>query len=296
MTVAVWIDTDSAVGVPGADIDDGYALLQALGSRTVEVIGVSTVYGNADLEVVHPIAEELLEVAGAYETPLHWGASEPGDLGHPTSASAALAAALDEQPLTVVALGPLTNVATALCGHPGLAHRVERLVMVAGRRPGHAPQQPGADRLADPNFERDPAAVSALLELPLPSVTLAGVEAAASVTVRRGHVERLAAGPPAARWLAERSADWLASSRERFAVDGFHPCDTLAVGLVAAPGSVATEPVTAAVVDTASGPELRAAAGLPDGRGADRATVAAAGFVEELLAAILAVAPPETPI
>ncbi|MGH9104805.1 MAG: hypothetical protein ACRDZX_03015 [Acidimicrobiales bacterium] len=54
----VWIDTDPAVGVPGADVDDGYALLQALRSPELEVAGVSTIFGNAPIEVAYPISAE----------------------------------------------------------------------------------------------------------------------------------------------------------------------------------------------------------------------------------------------
>ena len=55
----VWIDTDTAIGVPGADVDDGLALVQAFHSPELVVRGVSSVYGNAPLESTHPIAGRM---------------------------------------------------------------------------------------------------------------------------------------------------------------------------------------------------------------------------------------------
>ena len=56
----VWIDTDPAVGIPGADVDDGLALIQAFHSPEMRVRGVSAVFGNAPLEQTFPIATEMI--------------------------------------------------------------------------------------------------------------------------------------------------------------------------------------------------------------------------------------------
>ncbi len=60
----VWIDTDTAIGVPGADVDDGLALIQAFHSPELRVRGVSAVFGNAPLATTHPIASEVVERFG----------------------------------------------------------------------------------------------------------------------------------------------------------------------------------------------------------------------------------------
>lgn len=64
--------------MPERDVDGGFALLQALRSAELEVVGVSTVFGNTDLERAHAIAAELLHLAGHGEMPLHPGASGAG--------------------------------------------------------------------------------------------------------------------------------------------------------------------------------------------------------------------------
>lgn len=294
----VWIDTDPAAGVAGCDVDDGYAILQALRSPELDVAGVTTVFGNAPLEVAHPIAAELLQVAGAGHIPLHRGAAGPGELGTPTAASGALAAALAAGPLTILALGPLTNVATALLTQPEIAARIDSVVAVAGRRPGQRFLVGERGPLPDFNLECDPRAAGVLLAAAGVPVILAGFEVATHVLIGPAHLDRLRAGPPAARWLAERSDGWLAWWSAQLGTEGFHPFDTLAVGVLAAPGLIVTEPAQAAVVPVpAAGPgwrgrpgpafELHAAPSLPGGRPAMYARAARPGFASDLMTRLL---------
>lgn len=77
------------------------------------------------------------------------GAAEAGALGVPSAASRAMVWALERSPLVVLALGPLTNVTTALRDPAAPAH-VERVVEVAERRPGQRFQVgTGEDALPD---------------------------------------------------------------------------------------------------------------------------------------------------
>ncbi|MGH9304348.1 MAG: nucleoside hydrolase [Acidimicrobiales bacterium] len=293
----VWIDTDPAVGVPGADVDDGYAILQALRSPELDIVGISTTFGNAPLDVAHRLAAELLVVAGA-TVPLHRGAASASERGAPSEASEALAEALSAGPLTVLALGPLTNVATLLLTHPDLAGQIVEVVAVAGRRPGQRFTVGGRGPLADFNFECDPEAASALLDAAGVPVTLAGFEVATHAVFSPAHVARLAAGPPPARWLAERSGGWLDFWAEHLGTCGFHPFDTLAVGCLVVPELIGFEMLQAAVVPVAIseldyrgrpgvGVELQAAPALPGGRPVRYASSARCGFVEDLVDRLL---------
>src|SRR5262245_21188887 len=132
--VAVWIDTDPAMGEPERDVDDGLALIQAFHSPELDVRGVSVVFGNAALDRGLPIARRLVREFGPKSVKVYDGAAAAGD--SETDASRAIAGALQHAPMTILALGPVTNVATALKRNPGLASRVTRVIAVAGRRPG----------------------------------------------------------------------------------------------------------------------------------------------------------------
>jgi inosine-uridine nucleoside N-ribohydrolase len=78
-----------------------------------------------------PIARRLVKNYGPPRLRVFEGAAKARDLGTETAASRALAAALRAGPLTILALGPATNVATVLSKHPDLAPRVTPFLLKA---------------------------------------------------------------------------------------------------------------------------------------------------------------------
>jgi len=230
-TAPVWIDTDPAVGVPGRDVDDGFALIQAFRSPELEIRGVSVVFGNASLEQGLPIARRLVADHAMPNIAVTGGAAVADQLGEETDASRALADALGREALTVLMLGPATNIATVLLNHPELSRNAVRVIAVAGRRPGQrfVTGTTGAPGHRDFNFESDPAAFQVLLDSGVPLV-LAPFEISSKIWIGAADLDRFEAGPASARALAAPSRPWLELWQNRWDVDGFNPFDTLAVG------------------------------------------------------------------
>lgn len=146
----VVIDTD-----PG--VDDAVAILLALASPEIDVLALTTVAGNVSLEKTTLNARRLLELAGRDDVLVAAGCAQPlagpsgdasevhgsdglGDLLweepkialHPRHAVDLLAELIGPGPLTIVAIGPLTNLATLLGRHPGIDRDVERVVLMGG--------------------------------------------------------------------------------------------------------------------------------------------------------------------
>ncbi len=240
--IPVWIDTDPSVARGGHEIDDGFALIQAFHSKEIAIRGVSVVFGNAQLRTAMPIAQELLGLLDPKGPKPYAGALSASLLGEPTAASRALAAALRKEKLTILALGPATNIATVLKTHPELSHRIERIVAVAGRRPnqrflvGTTNTRP----LRDFNFEKDPAAMQIILDSKV-SLVLAPFEISSKVWIAAADVDALKGRSPVLDWLAGPAVDWLGVWKRSFGVDGFNPFDTLAVAVVASPRFVSCE-------------------------------------------------------
>ena len=243
--LAVWIDADVAVGEPHRDVDDGVAILQALHSPELDVRAVSTVFGNAPLERADPITRALLTTWGA-SPPVFRGAAAAGQAD--TDAVPALIAALEAEPLTLLVLGPATNVAQALLARPDLVPRVSRVVAVAGRRPGQRFTTGTTETRAhrDFNFEKDPDAFQALLDLGVPLV-LAPWALSAQVWIDGPTLDRWATSPRSAA-LVPAARGWLDLWRDSFGVQGFNPFDTLAVGLLVRPDLITCEPGAARIV------------------------------------------------
>jgi len=155
--IPVWIDTDPSVARGGHEVDDGFALIQAFHSPELAIRGVSVVFGNAPLDTAWPIGKEIVQRFGPKDLRVYKGAASGDDLGKETEASRALERDLRKERLNILAIGPVTNVATVLKLHPELAKNVIRIIAVAGRRPGQrfvsSPTQSQAFR--DFNFEMD---------------------------------------------------------------------------------------------------------------------------------------------
>ena len=152
-THSIIIDTD-----PGQD--DAVAILLALASPELDVLGITAVAGNVPLALTEKNVRKICELAGRTDIAVFAGAVRPlkrdlvtaeyvhgktgldgPDLPEPTmplqdrhAASFIVEAimAWPEKSVTLCALGPLTNIALALDQEPAIAARVRELVMMGG--------------------------------------------------------------------------------------------------------------------------------------------------------------------
>ena len=169
----VLIDTD-----PG--IDDAMAIVYALASPELDVIGLTTVFGNAHVETCTTNALRSLELAGRSDIPVAQGAGRPlasvyrGPATHvhgingladvPLPGSSRGAHALDaahfiiEQvmaapgEITLVPVGPLTNIALAMLLRPDLPQHIAGMVIMGGAAfvPGNSTPAAEANIFNDP--------------------------------------------------------------------------------------------------------------------------------------------------
>jgi pyrimidine-specific ribonucleoside hydrolase len=253
----VWIDTDPICTGTGRsdDIDDCWALLYALASPELAVRGISTVFGNAEGPSAYENAKDLIArfatARGRPAPPIYAGASVAiGTTSTLSPGAAALGEALAAEPLTILALGPLTNLAQMLRVKPELAKRIVRVVAVAGTRVGQTMLFPGSNRIVhlhDFNFKKDPKAFSSVLDREI-EVVLTPFEAAQTMTMTRADLGRVAKAGPVGAYLAEISRNWLGFWEQEFKAPGFHPFDVLAVAYAVDPGALACASMTARVL------------------------------------------------
>src|SRR3954465_3485520 len=135
------LDTDLAMGAPGSDIDDGFALALAHADPALQLDLVTTVNGNTDVESATILTAELARWLGLQELRIVKGAAapftHPETVRKPADSVLALASQAPAEgyaaveivrhvmahpgEITIVAIGPLTNVAAALLLEPRLA-------------------------------------------------------------------------------------------------------------------------------------------------------------------------------
>jgi len=293
-TVQVWMDVDPAVMRGGHEPDDGLALLQAFRSPELQVRGVSVVYGNSPLETGYPIAREIARKLGPSDLGVFRGASSAGELGVETDASRAIAESLRREEITILALGPVTNVATVLKNHPELARRIPAIVAVAGRRPGQKfVLGEGGTPLMDFNFELDPEGFRVLLESGIPLV-LAPFEISSKTPLTEEDVERFANAPEVAELFLEPLRDYVDWYEDRFGLRAIFPFDTLAVAYLTSPAWIRCDELPVAIErdddDVKPGttkPYLLAAEGIPSSHRARYCHTATPEFIPDLMKRML---------
>ena len=150
MAKAVVLDMD-----PG--IDDALAIMLALNSPELEVLGITAVSGNVHVDKSSVNALRVLETMGDMDIPVYRGAATPlvkelvtaewvhgedglGDAGLPMPMRKPLEGAVkflvdtltSERNVTIVATGPLTNIAHTLLIEPTLAKHLKQLIIMGG--------------------------------------------------------------------------------------------------------------------------------------------------------------------
>lgn len=195
----VHFDTD-----PGCD--DAVMLAMALGAEEIDVVGISTVYGNSTVDNTTQNALSILELRGD-DVPVARGCHRPlvddpttaeeihgeagirGDLPAPSSEPIQTHGAefLVEQAyeygseLVIAAVGPLTNLATALALEPDLPDLVGEIYLMGGSISGLGNVTPAAEA----NVYNDPAAASRVFQEADPKMVGLDVTNHATVTEER---------------------------------------------------------------------------------------------------------------
>jgi pyrimidine-specific ribonucleoside hydrolase len=262
------IDTD-----PG--IDDALAILLALASPEVDLRLVTTTHGNVELAQTTENALRVLHLAGRSDVPVAAGAAEslvhpqPERAGHvhgrsglggvelppspaavdPRPAVVALAELLlaSEEPVTVAAIGPWTNVALLLATHPDAAARIGRLVLMGGSARGG-----NVTAAAEFNVWADPEAAARVLRARVPTV-LVGLDVTLPTVLDEDGIARFAAAGPVGATAAAILQQYLDHARTSYGTTGVVVHDALALTEAIVPGTLGTVRRDV-VVDTSAGP------------------------------------------
>ncbi|HEX4426046.1 MAG TPA: nucleoside hydrolase [Terriglobales bacterium] len=219
-SMRVIIDTD-----PG--VDDAFALLLAMRSPELKIEAITPVAGNVPLELTLPNALRMVEIAGRTDIPVAAGARTPlvrrlvtaayahGENGlggavfpePKTKPVAEPAAELIRQiirkypgEVTLITLGPLTNIAAALGSDSELAAKVKGLVMMGGSLSGG-----NITPAAEFNIYVDPEAARMVFQSGIP-ITMVGLDVTRKTALTDDHVQTLSAGKSAVSQAAAKIA------------------------------------------------------------------------------------------
>lgn len=258
-THRVILDCDPGNGIPATDVDDGLALGLLLASPSIRIEAVTIVTGNTHRDVGYTVARTMLDEVGV-EVPVHPGAAqalvEPPDrwsarretervsnearklwrdvpaprrfdLPHHLDAAAEIVRRVSAEPgeITLVAVGPLTNIAHALQLRPAIAHEIKRLVIMGGAF--HVPTH-----LQELNFGVDPEAARAVLRSGA-NITLVPLDVTLQTSLTLDDLARLDDVPTRlANYLVSTTAPWIRYGMIERGRDGCPLHDPLAAALL----------------------------------------------------------------
>ncbi|HVD49492.1 MAG TPA: nucleoside hydrolase [Gaiellaceae bacterium] len=243
MSTPILLDCD-----PGHD--DAIALLLALGSDELELRGVTVVAGNQTLEKTTANAIRVLELAGRGDVPVAVGSPRPlvrepfvaayvhGETGldgpdlpppqaEPSDQHAVDFLAERLEGATLVATGPLTNVALLLARYPEA--RPERIVLMGG-----AIAEGNVTPAAEFNIWADPEAAARVFASGL-DVTMVGLDVTHQALVTAAHAEQLRGAGRVGKVVAELLDFYGVFHREVYGFDGSPVHDAVAVAHVIDP-------------------------------------------------------------
>ena len=282
MPYPIIFDTD-----PG--VDDAQAIAIALRHPDIELLGLTTTYGNVEVETATHNALLLAQLAGRDDVPVAQGAAGPlvkprhpapahihgknglGDIPlpelrgqrDPRSAAQFIVDTVNARPgeITLVTVGPVGNLAAALQLDPGLVDKVKRVVVMGGsiREGGNVTP------VAEANMFNDPHAAQRVLTAGWP-LTLVGLDVTHRCVLTQEHMNRIEAGQGAlGKVLAESYAFYSDFYREFLGIDGCCPHDSCALAWLLRPELFTSAPghLTVVTDGSAEGQTIFA----PEGRG-----------------------------
>lgn len=257
----VIVDTD-----PG--VDDAVAILMLLANPAWKVLGFTTTAGNVPLARATRNTLALLEYVGRTDIPVYRGAARPvrgryaysrdfhstsgltRRLPDPTVRPSQIKAVpfLEDallntpEPVVVIALGPLTNLARLWRTNPAALRAADRIVVMGGAVRSEGNASPHSEF----NFYSDPTAARIILDSGIP-LTLVDLAACRRVSISRSQAERIKCSNRLGILAAELLNGWFARDRSR---QKFNLYDPLAVLAATHPHVLELDAVNMRVIDS----------------------------------------------
>jgi purine nucleosidase len=246
------IDTDPAMGTLGGDPEDSFAIMLALNSPEVTVEGITVVQGNVPAEKGYSNAHHLLNLLGREDVPLsrgclrpmnaerktqvnwleqRYGALQIAEMREPVGAAADAVSFLVDVVLsspgeiTLVSIGPLTNVATAILQAPEFASSLKSIVMMGGTAECAGNISPAAEF----NYWQDPEAADTVFRSGA-DLVMVGLDVCHQTHLYPEQVEACAKkGTTLGQFVAEATAPWFKIMAGGVGSNSLHLYDSLAV-------------------------------------------------------------------
>ena len=267
----VYIDTDMGLGTPGAEIDDGAALIALLRCEKIQPAGIGSVFGNVPLADSGVNLDRLVSYMERKRIPLGIGAKAPLEGGmdwfsewqqgydetqpwevaaqNDTSADLLIRSIKESKlPITILSIGPMTNIAVALSQAREITELVREVVVMGGS----FSEEPSPPEF---NLRCDPEAANKVLNAGWPLVIF-GLEVTRKVLFKREMFHSLKSSHPAVQLLRSSADRWIDRVESMgWESGGCSLHDAIAAAYIMDPSLFNTIPTTSVKINLEDGPK-----------------------------------------
>lgn len=222
----ILFDCDNTMGLKDCDVDDGLTLLYLLGREDIDLLGVTTTFGNSTIDMVYNNTKKMFNELNINNIPLYKGA--PSSKNRQSEASEYLAKMAKNHPgeITLLATGSLTNLLGAYELDENFFSNLKEIVLMGGITD---PLIINGKNLDELNFSCDPDACYKVLS------------SDTKVTVLTGHIclqalfgeneyKRLMENNSKEiyKYIRNKTIDWFEFIMKEFGIKGFYNWDIVA--------------------------------------------------------------------
>lgn len=229
----VAIDFDNTFYVHNRDVDDGLALMYLIGSAEVDLVSVTSTFGNSTIDAVHDSTVKLMKFLDLNQELYAQGASECGDYITPASQRLVDMANQYSGELKILATGSMTNLAGAYLIDADFFEKVEQIVIMGGitEKLMFAKRE-----MWELNLSVDPHASWVVLSKGNNVSIMTGNHCLDLLFTEKQYEEYFAeSSTPKAQLIKEYTAPWFKDNNEEYGIEGFYNWDTLAAAYLVNP-------------------------------------------------------------
>lgn len=224
--IPVVYDCDVTMGHPFRDAGDGLALLYLLGEPRVNLLCVTTTYGNGPVKMTTRTARRLLDHLGYDDIATLPGAAGPDEEPGTNCAARHLKDIVSTRPgeIVLIATGSMTNLKHAAALDPGFFQKLRGLYLLGGVT---EPLVWNGHKLTEHNFSADPEAAYLAIHPDCP-ITIVTGQAGLTAIFRSPQFAALQAlDDPVSRLIVRKIRPWFALMRLWFQDGGFAMWDSI---------------------------------------------------------------------
>ena len=233
MIKKIIFDCDNTMGVKGCDVDDGLALIYLLGKENIDICGITTTYGNSDIDTVYNNTASMLRELAREDISLLKGCANKEDLKSEAVDFILKMANLHKGSISILATGSLTNLYAAYLLDNSIFNKISEIVLMGGITKKLIINGRNLNEL---NFSCDPVATKCVLNNGKNVTVITGNNCLKASFCELDFSERLLSmDNPISKYLSQKCTYWFKHMMSLFNINAFYNWDVVAAAFLANP-------------------------------------------------------------